>query len=178
MMTLPPVPLPRTAETRTGVEIAALTGRGRGGEGRGRAAGRRSTPHGGAWCWPGSFTVTFALARLVTGVIKMGDGSKGNLNVGGVHLHHYLWGILLVIGTAALGLVDRKAHVRTWMGLAPGVGLALIVDEAALLITHKDVYWSTQSWASVAVAVVITSALGTALVITRSGRSADDPNHR
>lgn len=64
------------------------------------------------------------------------------------------------------------------MGLTLGVSLALIVDEAALLITLKDVYWSTQSWASVAVAVVIPSVLGTALVITRSGRSKDDPEHR
>lgn len=125
-----------------------------------------------------SFTVTFALARLVTGVIKLGDGSTGNRDVGGVHLHHYLWGILLVIGMAVFGLVDRNGQVRTWMGLALGVGLALIVDEAALLITLKDVYWSTQSWASVAVAVVIVGVLGTALVITRSGRYEDDPEHR
>ncbi|MEP7159710.1 MAG: hypothetical protein ABI746_01265 [Dermatophilaceae bacterium] len=125
-----------------------------------------------------SFTVTFALARLVTGVIKLGDGSSGNLNVGGVHLHHYVWGILLVIGTAAFGLVDRNAQARSWMGLALGVGLALIVDEAALLITLEDVYWSTQSWPSVAVAVVIVSVLGTALAITRSGSHEDDPERR
>ena len=125
-----------------------------------------------------SFTITFALARLVTGVIKLGDGSSGNLSVGGVHLHHYVWGILLVIGTAAFGLVDRNAKVRSWMGLALGVGLALIVDEAALLITLEDVYWSTQSWASVAVAVVIVSVLGTTLAITRSGSDEDDPESR
>ncbi len=121
-----------------------------------------------------AFTVTFALARLVTGVIKLGGSSTGNVSAGGVHLHHYLWGILLLVGVAVFGLVDRSPKTRSWMGVALGIGLGLIVDEAALLITLKDVYWHTQGWVSVAIAVVIISTLGTALVFTRSGRYEDD----
>jgi hypothetical protein len=59
-----------------------------------------------------------------------------------------------------------------------GVGLVLIIDEAAPLITLKDMYWHTQGWISVAIAVVIISVLGTVLVITRSGREEDDPDRR
>ncbi len=121
-----------------------------------------------------SFTVTFAIARLVTGVIKLGNSTTGNISAGGVHLHHYVWGVLLVIGVAIFGLVDRSPKARTWMGVALGVGMGLIIDEAALLITLKDVYWHTQGWISVAIAVVIISVLGTVLVFTRSGRYEGD----
>lgn len=125
-----------------------------------------------------AFTATFAIARIVTGVIKLGGSQSGNLNAGGVHLHHYLWGLLLVIGVAVFGLVDRSLKARAWMGLALGVGLGLIVDEAALLITLKDVYWKTDGWASVGIAVVIISVLGTALVITRSGKYEEQTPHK
>ena len=97
-----------------------------------------------------SFTVTFAIARLVTGVIKIFQSDAADLKAGGVHLHHYLWGILLLAGVAIFGLVDRSPRARSWMGIALGVGLALIVDEIALLVTLKDVYWQTVGWSSVA----------------------------
>jgi hypothetical protein len=56
------------------------------------------------------------------------------------------------------------------MGLALGIGLALVVDEIALLVALKDVYWTGNGWSSVAVAVVLISIVGTVLVFTRSGR--------
>jgi hypothetical protein len=121
-----------------------------------------------------AFTVTFAIARLVTGFIKLGDRNTGNVTANGIHLHHYLWGMLLIIGVAIFGLVDRSPKARSWMGIALGIGLALVVDEAALLITLKDVYWQTQSWSAVAVAIVLVSVVGTVLVATRSGAAPSD----
>ncbi|MEX1909579.1 hypothetical protein L6241_14935 [Janibacter sp. Y6] len=123
--------------------------------------------------WVG-FTLTFALARLVTGVIKIGDQDTGDVVVGGVHLHHYLWGIaIVVVAVAIYGLVDRSARTRSVMGAALGVGVALIVDEIALLVTLEDVYWTSEGWSSVAVAVIIIGVVGSALVATRSGRQDD-----
>lgn len=124
-----------------------------------------------AW-W--AFTATFGIARLVTGVIKLGGGSTGNLSAGSVHLHHYLWGILLVIGVAIFGLVDRSARTRAWMGAALGVGVALIVDEAALLVSFEDVYWKSTGWSSVAVAILVIGIAGSILIFTRSGQWPDD----
>ena len=124
--------------------------------------------------WVG-FTVTFLVARVVTGVIKLGGSGTGNVDVGGLHLHHYLWGILLTVAVAVFGLVDRSARARTVMGAALGVGIALILDEAALLVTLKDVYWTAAGWSSVAIAVVVIGVLGTALVVTRSGRYEQHP---
>jgi hypothetical protein len=95
-------------------------------------------------------------------------GGLGNVSAGSVHLHHYVWGILLLIGVAIFGLVDRAPRARVWMGLALGIGLALIVDEAALLIELRDVYWSGFGAVSVALAVIIIGLTGGVLAITRA----------
>jgi hypothetical protein len=110
-------------------------------------------------------------------VIKLGDGNTGNLDAGGLHLHHFLWGILLVSAVAVFGLVDRSARVRAYMGAALGVGLGLIVDELALLVTLKDVYWSSTGWTSVAVAVALIGVIGSVLVFTRN-RAHRDEDHQ
>lgn len=115
-----------------------------------------------------SFTTTFVIARIVTGVIKLHGGEKGNVSVGTLHLHHFLWGILLVIGVAFFGLVDRNPRESAWMGVALGIGLGLIIDELALLVTLRDVYWSGAGWSSVGVAITLIGVAGTILVFTRS----------
>ncbi|MFD3811376.1 hypothetical protein [Rhodococcus sp. NPDC058639] len=116
-----------------------------------------------------AFTLTFGGARLVTWLIQIDTSNLGDVSAGGVHLHHYLWGIVLLAGVAIFGLVDRTPKARAWMGLALGVALALIVDEAALLITLEDVYWQSEGWPSVALAISVIGIVGTALVLTRSG---------
>ncbi|OZF03280.1 hypothetical protein CH299_08105 [Rhodococcus sp. 14-2686-1-2] len=96
------------------------------------------------------------------------------ITFGGVHLHHYLWGILLLAAVAIFGLVDRSPRTRSWMGIALGVALGLIVDEAALLITLEDVYWQNEGWSSIAIAVTLIGVVGSALVLTRSGATTED----
>jgi hypothetical protein len=117
-----------------------------------------------------SFTATFLIARLVTGFIKLHGGQKGNVSVGSLHLHHFLWGILLVIGVAFYGLVDRNPRESAWMGIALGVGLGLIIDELALLVTLRDVYWSGTGWTSVGVAIALIGVAGTVLMFTRGAK--------
>lgn len=95
-----------------------------------------------------------------------------------MHLHHYLWVILLLAAVAVFGLVDRSPRTRSWMGAALGVALGLIVDEAALLITLEDVYWHTEGWSSIALAITIIGAVGTGLVLTRSGATLADRRSR
>ncbi|GAB2681461.1 hypothetical protein [Nocardia goodfellowii] len=116
-----------------------------------------------------AFTVTFGGARLVTWLIQIDTRDVGDVSAGGVHLHHYLWGILLLAGVAIFGMVDRSPRARTWMGLALGVALALIVDEAALLITLQDVYWQSSGWPSIAIALSVIGVVGSALALTHRG---------
>lgn len=120
-----------------------------------------------------AFTVTFGGARLVTWLIQIDTSNVGDVSAGGVHLHHYLWGILILAGVAVFGLVDRSPRSRSWMGAALGIGLGLIVDEAALLITLEDVYWHTEGWSSIALAISLIGVVGTGLVLTRSGAKRD-----
>jgi hypothetical protein len=117
-----------------------------------------------------SFTATFGLMRLITWLIHIHVGGFGNVSAGGVHLHHYLYGIVLVSGVGLAGLVERSARWRVWMGLALGIGVALIADEAALLINLRDVYWDGRGASSVwiGLAIIAIGALGTALTTRRS----------
>jgi hypothetical protein len=124
-----------------------------------------------AW-W--SFTATFAFLRLLTWMIRVHVAGLGNVSAGGVHLHHYVWGILLLAGVAIFGLVDRSPKARLWMGIALGIGTALIVDEAALLIELRDVYWTGFGAVSVGLALILIGAAGGALALTRSPPPDDD----
>ena len=115
-----------------------------------------------------SFTVTFAFLRALTLAIHKHVAGLGNVQAGGIHLHHYLWGILLVTLVASAGLVERSPAWRIWMGLVFGFGLALIIDEIALLVELKDVYWSGAGAASIAVGILWIGVMGSVLALTRS----------
>lgn len=128
-----------------------------------------ATRRGYVLAWWG-FTATFAVLRLVTWLIREDLTFFGDVAVGGTHLHHYLWGILLiaVVGGAALG--DRTPRVRAGLGLFFGIGLALVVDEAALLIQLEDVYWDTFGWVSVGLALLVIGVAGSVLAMTEAPR--------
>lgn len=121
-----------------------------------------------------AFTATFLFLRLATWLIKIDAAGIGNVSAGDVHLHHYLWGILIVVGVAFAGLVERNDRWHKWMGVAFGIGLALIVDEAALLVQLDDVYWESEGIASPAAGVILIGVLGSALALTRSPHVDDD----
>src|SRR3984957_8796002 len=82
------------------------------------------TRRGLVLAWFG-FTLMFGGLRLLTWAIHVHVHGLGNVNAGGVHLHHYLYGILLILGVAFCGLVERSPRWHAWMGLAFGIGLAL-----------------------------------------------------
>ena len=130
-----------------------------------------ATRRGYVLAWWG-FTATFALLRLLTWLIRsdIDVAGIGDVEAGGVHLHHYLWGILLLVLIGFLGLGNRTPRVRSAMGLGFGVGLALVVDEAALLIQLEDVYWDTFGWVSVGLAVLLIGVAGSVLALTSAPR--------
>lgn len=128
------------------------------------------TRRGLVLAWWG-FTATFAGLRLLTWAIHVHVAGLGNVHVGRVHLHHYVWGILVLIVVGAYGLVERSSRRRTWMGLAYGIGLALVIDEAALLIELRDVYWNRQGGISIAIAIILIGVAGSVLAVTRAPRA-------
>jgi hypothetical protein len=109
-----------------------------------------------------AFTATFGVVRGITHAIKAGKGPFKNLSLGGEHLHHYMWGIGMLAGVGAVA-VHGTEELRRHPGTASvyGTGLALIVDEFALLLDLKDVYWAKQGRISVDLAIGGSSLAGT-----------------
>ena len=112
-----------------------------------RDAGRRSR-------------ATFAAVRGITYAIRHDIPPFHDVELGGTHLHHYIWGIGLISsvgGVAVYGDSDLRRHPV--VGAAYGIGLALVVDELALLLELRDVYWQRQGRWSIDTGV---SMIGTA----------------
>ena len=108
-----------------------------------------------------AFTVTFAGLRALTYSIRAGKGPFRNISVGGEHLHHYLWGIGLLSGVGAIAVRGEERHRRhPAVAITYGSGLALIVDEFALLLDLKDVYWARQGRISIDLGVGGIAAAG------------------
>jgi hypothetical protein len=97
-----------------------------------------------------AFTATFTTVRGITYSIRSGRGPFRNLSLGGEHLHHYLWGIGLLAGVGAIAVRgDERLRQHPVVAVSYGSGLALIVDEFALLLDLRDVYWARQGRISV-----------------------------
>ncbi len=94
-----------------------------------------------AWA---SFTFTFAGLRGLTHWIRAGHGpTGGGIELSGKHFHHYNIGILLLSTVAAVGLRGSEQQRRhPAAAVAFGSANAMIVDELALLLDLKDVYWA------------------------------------
>ncbi len=69
---------------------------------------------------------------------------------GGVHLHHLVWGICLMMasGTLAFTLRDETPWFEL-CAVAFGIGMGLTIDEFALWVYLSDVYWAKQGRASI-----------------------------
>ena len=101
-----------------------------------------------------AFTGTFAGLRALTYSIRAGKGPFRNISLGGEHLHHYMWGIGLLSGVGAVAVRGEERHRRhPAVAISYGTGNALIVDEFALLLDLKDVYWAKQGRISIDIGV-------------------------
>jgi hypothetical protein len=116
-----------------------------------------------AWA---SFTSTFVGLRALTHWIHAGHGpSVGGISLGGRHFHHYNIGIALLATVAAVGLRGTEKQRRhPAAAVAFGSANALIVDELALLLDLKDVYWAADGRQSVDVAVGLIATGATVVV--------------
>jgi hypothetical protein len=84
---------------------------------------------------------------------------------GGVHLHHFVWGIFLMLGSGFLGMDVRLHEPAAGIVAAVfGIGAGLTLDEFALWTRMEDVYWTPQGRSSLE-AVTIVSTVGLLLVI-------------
>src|SRR5438067_3953327 len=110
--------------------------------------------------------VTFLVTRSVTRLIRSGRGGGaglGNLRIGGTHVHHQVFGILIIIGTGIVLVSATPGGAALDAAAAVfGVGVGLTLDEFALWLYLRDVYWTSEGRISVDAmfcVLVITGAL-------------------
>jgi hypothetical protein len=102
-----------------------------------------------------SFLVTFLATRAITRAIRTGRGPFRNAKVGGVHVHHQVYGIFLLLGAGTAEFTYRPP--TPWSDLLAilfGMGAALTLDEFALWLHLEDVYWEREGRGSVDAALV------------------------
>jgi hypothetical protein len=95
------------------------------------------------------FAFAFAFARISTAGIRDGWWPAGNVRIGGRHIHHFVPGILIAFGTGTAALITEDRELETALAVPFGVGVGLTVDEAALLLDLRDVYWTREGLLSV-----------------------------
>jgi hypothetical protein len=108
-----------------------------------------------------SFAITFGFIRTSAHLIRAQvSWWPGNVQTkGGTHIHHLVWGILVVLTMGYLGLaVDLGSPWLELTAIAFGIGMGLTLDEFALWLHLEDVYWSSEGRKSID-AVVITASL-------------------
>lgn len=102
-----------------------------------------------------AFLITFGLTRLYTRLARIRGWGSGSVH--GVHLHHMVVGIIIVLlaGLAAVATgPDTQGHGRDFIGIAFGIGAALVLDEFALSLYLRDVYWSPEGRTSIDASLV------------------------
>lgn len=102
-----------------------------------------------------AFFVTFGVTRAITNS-QRGRVDPFQLTIGSIHIHHLVWGILLLlvvgymwliqIGTGTDGQTVRFGRVTA---ILFGAGAALTLDEFALWLNLQDVYWEREGRVSV-----------------------------
>jgi hypothetical protein len=116
------------------------------------------------------FFVAFAMVRMITHLIRAGRGPFHDVVTKGGHLHHLVWGILLLLAVGYLWLIQvgiDGVGGRPWSSritaLIFGVASALTLDEFALWLTFRDVYWEREGRLSIDAVVLFGSLLSIAM---------------
>ena len=119
------------------------------------------------FCFFSSFIVTFLFIRFSVRMIRAQvRWWPGNVTPGGVHVHHAVFGLILMCVGGVGGLVVQQTRSGWAAGAAAllGIGMALVLDEFALVLFLKDVYWSEQGRLSVEVVFIAVALCGLALL--------------
>jgi hypothetical protein len=112
-----------------------------------------------------SFFLTFAGVRAVVFAVLHNVPPFHFIEHGGQHIHHLVFGIIILLAVGygwladiGTGEDDSSILLSRLMSILYGVGAALTLDEFALWLNLKDVYWSPEGRTSID-AIILFGAL-------------------
>ena len=113
-----------------------------------------------------AFLCSFGFIRTSAHLIKAQvSWWPGNVEVGGTHIHHLVWGILLLLIAGYVGVtVAPDSPWHEIVAVLFGIGTGLTLDEFALWLNLSDVYWSEKGRRSIDAVIVAAILSGMVLV--------------
>lgn len=115
-----------------------------------------------------SFLITFLGVRLLVSLVIHNHGPFEWVMVRGLHIHHLVWGILILLLVGYGWLLDLgRSHsplsifFSRLMSVSYGVGAALTLDEFSLWLNlEPDAYWSQSGRVSIDAIILFGAILG------------------
>jgi hypothetical protein len=104
------------------------------------------------FCFFMAFVVGFGFIRLSARLIRARvRWWPGNVVAGAVHVHHMVFGVVLMTvgGVAELAAPLYSLDWRAGAAALFGLGTALVLDEFALILHLRDVYWTNEGRLSI-----------------------------
>lgn len=134
------------------------------------------------------FAITFVGVRVLVLLIIFNIGPFGWVVMGGMHIHHLVWGIvlLLVSGYAMVAEIGTDSTPRSLflgrlIAILYGMGAALTLDEFAMWLNIKESTWTFQGRESIDAVVLFGALLAVgawgAPLWTKRGRKRSAHSH-
>ena len=115
-----------------------------------------------------AFLLSFAFIRMSTRLMRSPKVPwwPGSIQTeGGLHIHHLVFGIVLLLLTGFFGFALQPGS--PWLEILAagfGIGCGLTLDEYALILHLEDVYWTEEGRSSID-AVIMAALIGGAIVV-------------
>ena len=122
-----------------------------------------------------SFLLSFLAIRTSARLTRSVSWWPGGVQSGGVHIHHLVWGICLMMFSGFLAFA-APLESPWWdiVAIAFGIGVGFTLDEFALWVHLEDVYWSQEGRSSLD-AVIVAAAFAALVVLGTNPFGLDDP---
>jgi hypothetical protein len=104
------------------------------------------------FCFFVAFVAGFGCIRLSVRLIRARvRWWPGNIRAGAVHVHHMVFGVVFM-GVGGVAELAAPLYSLAWRGGSAavfGLGTALVLDEFALILHLRDVYWTNEGRLSI-----------------------------
>lgn len=109
---------------------------------------------------------SFLFIRFSVRMIRRGvSWWPGNVNPGGLHIHHVVFGqAMMLVGGIGSFAVRGGVVAHNLLAVLFGIGCGLVLDEFALVLHLEDVYWSEQGRKSVDAVILAVAVIGLLLI--------------